>query len=108
MAHKHRGQAGTDALVGEQFHFFGDFLLDGGGDGGAVENPGHHWLQRFIVPLRAADLRHRWLGSAGVATSLKLLTVDRASRRLGSRNETTLFRPEAELADVDVVAGSGQ
>jgi hypothetical protein len=41
MADEHCGEAGTDALRGEQFYFFGDFLLDGGGDGGAVENPGH-------------------------------------------------------------------
>ncbi len=41
VADEHGGEAGADALGGEDADFFGDFLLDCGGNGGAVEDSWH-------------------------------------------------------------------
>ena len=55
VAHEHGGEAGPHAAWGECAHFFGDFLLDGCGDGRAIENLRHSWLQRFMVSPRAGQ-----------------------------------------------------
>jgi hypothetical protein len=45
MANENSGEAGANAPGGEGARFFSDFLLDGGGDGRAVENLGHAVLR---------------------------------------------------------------
>ena len=53
MADQNGGEAGADALCGEGFNFFSNFLLDGGGDGGAVEDFWHSSLPESSYRFRA-------------------------------------------------------
>ena len=61
MAHQHCGQAGPDALCGERADLFGNFLLDRGGDGGAVEDFWHQISPR----IHRIALAARWRDAFG-------------------------------------------
>ncbi len=62
------GEAGTNALGGKDADIFGDFLLNGGGDGGAVEDSWHScapWLHRIAFRRKAVAGGGEFLGGAG-------------------------------------------
>jgi hypothetical protein len=49
MANQNRRKARPDSLRGQLLNFVGDFMLDGGCNGCAVEDFWHHPLQIFMV-----------------------------------------------------------
>ncbi len=66
VAHQHRGQPRPNALGGKRLHFFGHFLLDGRGNGRAIENLRHVTLQgtsyRLGLALGSARMRDSFFG----------------------------------------------